>query len=190
MACQRAGVRCKDPVRIARLGTPGRLRPDLSHRAERRTSHPGVSRSPDKLVFDPGLIVGHMVTSCDGISAGVESRMTGGIKGANAGGTIRFHITNMGIKALILEDHPGGRPGAIVDPAPWPPGRTLPAGGRHAADRSTRAGRRRHGRARHWRNVGRCPWGSGPDQPNAHFHRSQRGAVSDGPRCGHPDGPS
>jgi aldehyde:ferredoxin oxidoreductase len=67
----------------------------------------------NKLVFAPGLLVGHMLSSCDRISVGGKSPMTGGIKEANAGGTTGLHMTNMGIKALVLEGHPAAAS------APW-----------------------------------------------------------------------
>ncbi len=57
----------------------------------------------NRLVFAPGLLVGHILTSCDRVSVGGKSPMTGGIKEANAGGSTGLHMTNMGIKALILE---------------------------------------------------------------------------------------
>ena len=40
----------------------------------------------NKLVFAPGLLVGHMLSSCDRISVGAKSPLTGGIKESNAGG--------------------------------------------------------------------------------------------------------
>ena len=58
----------------------------------------------NKLVLAPGLLVGHMLTSCDRISFGAKSPMTRGIKEANAGGSTGLHMTNMGMKALILEE--------------------------------------------------------------------------------------
>ncbi len=58
----------------------------------------------NKLTFAPGLLVGHMLSSCDRISVGAKSPMTRGIKEANAGGSTGLHMTNLGIKALILED--------------------------------------------------------------------------------------
>jgi len=58
----------------------------------------------NRLVLAPGLLVGHMLTSCDRISFGGKSPMTRGIKEANAGGSTGLHMTNMGMKALILED--------------------------------------------------------------------------------------
>ncbi len=57
----------------------------------------------NKLVFAPGLLVGHMLSSCDRISVGAKSPMTRGIKEANAGGSTGLHMTNMGMKALVLE---------------------------------------------------------------------------------------
>ena len=60
----------------------------------------------NKLVFAPGLLVGHMLSSCDRISVGAKSPLTGGIKESNAGGSTGLHMTNMGMRALIL----GGQP--------------------------------------------------------------------------------
>lgn len=57
----------------------------------------------NKLVFAPGLIVGHMLSSCDRISVGGKSPLTGGVKEANAGGSTGLHLTSLGVKALILE---------------------------------------------------------------------------------------
>src|SRR5512139_917837 len=64
---------------------------------------------PDnKLIFAPGLLVGHMLSSTDRISVGGKSPLTGGIKESNAGGRTGLHMTHMGIHALILEDQPKG----------------------------------------------------------------------------------
>ncbi len=60
----------------------------------------------NKLIFAPGLLSGHMVSSCDRISIGGKSPLTGGIKEANAGGTTSLLMSHLGIKALILENHP------------------------------------------------------------------------------------
>jgi aldehyde:ferredoxin oxidoreductase len=60
----------------------------------------------NKLVFTPGLLVGHMLSSCDRISVGGKSPLTGGVKEANAGGTTGLHLMYLGIKALIIEDKP------------------------------------------------------------------------------------
>ncbi len=60
----------------------------------------------NKLIFAPGLLVGHMLSSTDRISVGGKSPLTGGIKEANAGGRTGLHMTHMGIRALIIEDQP------------------------------------------------------------------------------------
>jgi aldehyde:ferredoxin oxidoreductase len=58
----------------------------------------------NRLIFSPGLLVGHMLSSCDRISVGGKSPLTGGIKEANAGGTTGLQMACLGIRALILED--------------------------------------------------------------------------------------
>jgi aldehyde:ferredoxin oxidoreductase len=60
----------------------------------------------NKLLFTPGLLVGHMLSSCDRISVGGKSPLTGGVKEANAGGITGLHLMFLGIKALIIEDKP------------------------------------------------------------------------------------
>src|SRR5512145_2530302 len=60
----------------------------------------------NKLIFAPGLLVGHMLSSTDRISVGGKSPLTGGVKESNAGGRTGLHMTHMGIHALILEDQP------------------------------------------------------------------------------------
>ena len=60
----------------------------------------------NKLIFTPGLLVGHMLSSTDRISVGGKSPLTGGIKEANAGGRTGYHMAFMGIHALIIEDQP------------------------------------------------------------------------------------
>lgn len=60
----------------------------------------------NKLIFAPGLLVGHMLSSTDRISVGGKSPLTGGIKEANAGGRTGYHMAFMGIHALIIEDQP------------------------------------------------------------------------------------
>jgi aldehyde:ferredoxin oxidoreductase len=64
----------------------------------------------NKLLFCPGLLVGHMLSSCDRISVGGKSPLTGGVKEANAGGTTGMQLTLLGVKALIIEDMPA-KPG-------------------------------------------------------------------------------
>src|SRR3972149_2136809 len=65
----------------------------------------------NKLIFAPGLLVGHMLSSTDRISVGAKSPLTGGIKESNAGGRTGLHMTKLGIKALILE--------GISEPGSW-----------------------------------------------------------------------
>jgi aldehyde:ferredoxin oxidoreductase len=60
----------------------------------------------NKLLFCPGLLVGHMLTSCDRISIGGKSPLTGGVKEANAGGTTGLEMTSLGIKALVIDKIP------------------------------------------------------------------------------------
>jgi aldehyde:ferredoxin oxidoreductase len=60
----------------------------------------------NKLVFAPGLLVGHMLSSTDRISIGGKSPLTGGIKEANAGGRTGLQLAHLGIKALIIEGEP------------------------------------------------------------------------------------
>src|SRR5512143_3771449 len=60
----------------------------------------------NKLIFAPGLLVGHISSSTDRISVGGKSPLTGGIKESNAGGRTGLHMTHMGIHALIIEDEP------------------------------------------------------------------------------------
>lgn len=65
-------------------------------------------RRNNKLIFAPGLMVGHMLSSCDRISVGGKSPLTGGVKESNAGGRTGLYLTHLGIKALVIEDQPGG----------------------------------------------------------------------------------
>ncbi|MBN1148213.1 MAG: aldehyde ferredoxin oxidoreductase [Anaerolineales bacterium] len=60
----------------------------------------------NKLIFAPGLLVGHMLSSGDRISIGAKSPLTGGIKEANAGGSTGLQMAVLGIKALIIEEAP------------------------------------------------------------------------------------
>ena len=60
----------------------------------------------NKLIFAPGLLVGHRLSSCDRISIGGKSPLTGGVKEANAGGSTGLMITHLGCSAIILEDQP------------------------------------------------------------------------------------
>ena len=60
----------------------------------------------NKLIFAPGLLVGHMLSSCDRISVGGKSPLTGGIKESNAGGRTGLQMAYLGIKALVIEGQP------------------------------------------------------------------------------------
>lgn len=60
----------------------------------------------NKLLITPGLLVGHMLSSCDRISFGGKSPLTGGVKESNAGGTTGLKLAFLGIKALIIEGTP------------------------------------------------------------------------------------
>ncbi|HKZ43662.1 MAG TPA: aldehyde ferredoxin oxidoreductase N-terminal domain-containing protein, partial [Anaerolineales bacterium] len=75
------------------------------------------------LIFAPGLLVGHMLSSMDRISIGGKSPLTLGIKEANAGGRTGLHMATMGIKVLILEDQPNEKTLSILhlsrDGARW-----------------------------------------------------------------------
>ncbi|MEW6716899.1 MAG: aldehyde ferredoxin oxidoreductase C-terminal domain-containing protein [Chloroflexota bacterium] len=60
----------------------------------------------NKLIFAPGLLGGYSLSSCDRVSAGGKSPLTGGIKESNAGGRTALHLIQLGIKALIIEGQP------------------------------------------------------------------------------------
>jgi len=60
----------------------------------------------NKLIWAPGLLGGQRLTSCDRISIGAKSPLTGGIKESNAGGTTAYALSCLGIHALILEGMP------------------------------------------------------------------------------------
>jgi aldehyde:ferredoxin oxidoreductase len=62
--------------------------------------------SGNKIIFAPGLLVGHTLSSTDRISIGGKSPLTGGVKESNAGGRTGYHMTFLGMKALIIEDQP------------------------------------------------------------------------------------
>ncbi len=61
----------------------------------------------NKLIWAPGLLVGHVISSCDRISLGGKSPLTGGVKESNAGGSTGLMLSHLGIKALMLEGAPG-----------------------------------------------------------------------------------
>ena len=86
-----------------RLGGRGLLARILLDEVNARCDPLGAE---NKLIFAPGLLVGHMLSSTDRISVGGKSPLTGGIKESNAGGRTGLHMTHMGIHALIIEDLP------------------------------------------------------------------------------------
>ena len=97
----------KEPVprSWSRLGGRGLLARILVDEVDAKCDPLGPG---NKLIFAPGLLVGHMLSSTDRISVGGKSPLTGGIKESNAGGRTGLHMTHMGIHALIIEDKPKG----------------------------------------------------------------------------------
>lgn len=91
------------PETWQRLGGRGLLARILLDEVEAQCDPLG---SQNKLIFAPGLLVGHMLSSTDRISVGGKSPLTGGIKESNAGGRTGLHMTHMGIHALIIENQP------------------------------------------------------------------------------------
>jgi aldehyde:ferredoxin oxidoreductase len=91
-----------EPVPLAwqRLGGRGLIARILLDEVPPRCEPLG---SQNKLIWAPGLIVGHRVSSCDRISVGGKSPLTGGVKESNAGGTTGLQLVWLGIKALLLE---------------------------------------------------------------------------------------
>lgn len=61
----------------------------------------------NKLIWAPGVLVGHMLSSVDRISVGGKSPLTGGVKEANAGGTTGMKMAWLNLHSLIVE---GGAP--------------------------------------------------------------------------------
>jgi aldehyde:ferredoxin oxidoreductase len=70
--------------------------------------------SQNKLIWTPGLMVGHRVSSCDRISVGGKSPLTGGVKESNAGGTTGLQMAWLGIKALLLEGELPGESWSVL----------------------------------------------------------------------------
>jgi aldehyde:ferredoxin oxidoreductase len=91
------------PETWQRLGGRGLLARILLDEVDAKCDPLGAE---NKLIFAPGLLVGHMLSSTDRISIGGKSPLTGGVKEANAGGRTGLHMAQMGIKALIIEDQP------------------------------------------------------------------------------------
>jgi aldehyde:ferredoxin oxidoreductase len=65
------------------------------------TAHPlGELNS---LVIAPGLMAGSTLSSCNRLSAGAKSPLTGGIKESNSGGVAAYKLGRLGIRALVLK---------------------------------------------------------------------------------------
>lgn len=60
----------------------------------------------NKLIWAPGLLTGHMLSSCDRISVGGKSPLTDGVKESNAGGTTGLRMNWLGLQAVVLEGGP------------------------------------------------------------------------------------
>ena len=68
------------------------------------TCHP---LSPaNRLIFAPGMFAGTFLSSCNRLSAGAKSPLTGGIKEANSGGGAAFMLGKLGIRALKITGAP------------------------------------------------------------------------------------
>ncbi|MBI5946213.1 MAG: aldehyde ferredoxin oxidoreductase [Chloroflexi bacterium] len=91
------------PQAWSRLGGRGLLARILVDEVDAKCDPLGAG---NKLIFAPGLLVGHGLSSTDRISIGGKSPLTGGVKEANAGGRTGYHMAFMGIHALIIEDQP------------------------------------------------------------------------------------
>ena len=81
------------PETWKRLGGRGLLARILLDEVDAKCDPLGAG---NKLIFAPGLLVGHMLSSTDRISVGGKSPLTGGIKEANAGGRTGLHMTHHG----------------------------------------------------------------------------------------------
>lgn len=62
----------------------------------------------NKLLLAPGLLAGQALSSCDRLSVGGKSPLTGGVKESNAGGTTAIQLARLGVKVLIVEGAPAG----------------------------------------------------------------------------------
>ncbi len=91
------------PETWSRLGGRGLIARILVDEVDAKCDPLGAG---NKLIFAPGLLVGHILSSTDRISIGGKSPLTGGIKEANAGGRTGYHMAFMGIHSLVIEDLP------------------------------------------------------------------------------------
>lgn len=93
------------PIGWQRLGGRGLIAQILLDEVPPRCDPLGPE---NKLIWAPGLLVGHRISSCDRISLGSKSPLTRGVKESNAGGSTGWMLSRLGIKALILEGAPAG----------------------------------------------------------------------------------
>lgn len=88
------------PESWARLGGRGLVARILLDETPARCEPLGPE---NKLIFAPGLLTGHMLSSLDRLSVGGKSPLTGGVKESNAGGRTARHMARLGMHAMILE---------------------------------------------------------------------------------------
>jgi aldehyde:ferredoxin oxidoreductase len=122
------------PASWQRLGGRGLIARILLDEVDATTDPLGAG---NKLIFAPGLLVGHMLSSTDRISIGGKSPLTGGVKESNAGGRTGLHMTHMGIHALIIEDQPADQAWWVLhlslNGAKWEPANDLAGLGVYAS---------------------------------------------------------
>jgi aldehyde:ferredoxin oxidoreductase len=122
------------PASWQRLGGRGLIARILLDEVDAATDPLGAG---NKLIFAPGLLVGHMLSSTDRISIGGKSPLTGGVKESNAGGRTGLHMTHMGIHALIIEDQPADQAWWVLhlslNGAKWEPANDLAGLGVYAS---------------------------------------------------------
>ncbi|NPA27053.1 MAG: aldehyde ferredoxin oxidoreductase [Chloroflexi bacterium] len=70
------------------------------------------------LIFAPGLLAGHRLSSVDRISVGGKSPLTHGVKEANAGGRTGWAIARLGYHAILVEDQPDDGSWWVVHASP------------------------------------------------------------------------
>jgi aldehyde:ferredoxin oxidoreductase len=96
------------PPELEQLGGRG-LTSTLIGRGTDPSGHP---LSPGNLlVLAPGLLAGSALSSCNRLSAGARSPLTGTIKEANSGGVVALKLGRLGVKALLFRGAaPSGSP--------------------------------------------------------------------------------
>jgi aldehyde:ferredoxin oxidoreductase len=104
------------PVELEHLGGRGLTSTLISLEVD-PTVHP--LSADNLLVIAPGLLAGSPLSSCNRLSAGAKSPLTGTIKEANSGGVVAQKLGRLGIKALVLRGAAAGvrvSGGAGADP--------------------------------------------------------------------------